>query len=246
MKQRSGPSCMLGSTLLWSAASDGMRAVVVGGAAAAAAAYVAYVYYKIRKFSDELTAMSEDEVNEAVGLESPPLRVLPLEDVEGLMKALREGELVKVDCRKWAAEQSQTINPAALYDCQIMCRSHSIERKHPFAVPLKASHDAAFGQILRDNVGKSAQRAPWWGLMGADSRFGWLGLTLLKLRSWHTMTFGNGNAMLKGALRCRALEPVRCRITIRVRQHQPAGPHDARPRQAGAAAARRALGAHPL
>jgi len=171
------------------------RLVAYGGVAAAA--FVGYVYFSIRRFSKAIPSMTEDEVNAAVGLESGPLRTLPLEDIDGLMAALAAGELIKVDCNKWAAEQRKTINPEILKKCTIPCRSHYITRAHPFAVPLKQSLDSPFGEVLRDNVGVQAKRAPWWGLMGADSRWGWLGLTLLKLRSWHTMTFGNGNELLK-------------------------------------------------
>ena len=45
--------------------------------------------------------------------------------------------------------------------------------------------------------GAARQGLAWWGMMGADSGFGWLGYKILCIRSWLTMVFGNGNDLLK-------------------------------------------------
>ena len=70
---------------------------------------VAYVYFAMRRRGRELLEMNEDDFNKACGLEAPPFRELPLDDVDGLMKALASGEVIKVDCKKWAAEQAKTV-----------------------------------------------------------------------------------------------------------------------------------------
>ena len=102
------------------------------------------------------------------------LRVLPLSDVEGLKKALADGELVKVDCRAFVAEQSKTLNMRRLGEMDHLANGHRVVWFQPGAwlpsfsmVPSKRSLREIVAELPR--AFEQAERYRHYGKIGQDT-----------------------------------------------------------------------------